>query len=117
MSLKSTPLMFFTNVFFLQVAPTVAVDGILANLAKEGPLVSIFILISIYLAYQIFNKDKQIAELNAYIRTSDKENLEMMNDVTNTLDKVFEQQKGDKETILREISSLKEWIVLNKLNK
>jgi len=108
------------STLLLQVsgAPTsVSVDGLISDLSKQGPLISIFLLICLYLVYQIFNKDKQINELNEYIRSSDKENMSLYKDVANTLDQVFERQKEDRDMIIKEISNLKDWINMNKPSK
>lgn len=69
----------------------------------------------------IREKEAQIAELNAYIRENDKDNLIVLNNVNSTLDKVIENQKSlsDKimdnqrythEDLIKELGNLKEFI-------
>lgn len=99
--------------FLLQIEPTGgAVDSIVTNLSHEGPLVSLFILICLYLAWQIKKKDENIVTLNEYIRESDKENAEILSEVNNTLDRVLENQRNTNEVVIKEISSLKEFLLL-----
>ena len=99
--------------FLLQIEPTSgAVDSIVTNLSHEGPLVSLFILICLYLVWQIKKKDENIVTLNEYIRESDKENAEILSEVNNTLDRVLENQRNTNEVVIKEISSLKEFLLL-----
>ena len=75
-------------------------------------MVSIFILIALYLGYQLHMRDKEIIKLNDYIRESDKENVIVLTEVNNTLDRVLENQKNTNEVVIKEISSLKEFLIL-----
>lgn len=88
------------------------VESILINLAHQGPIVGVCILVCIYFYKQIGKKEKEVESLNEYIRNSDKENLQILNDVNNTLDKVLENQKHSNEMVIREIENLKEYISL-----
>jgi hypothetical protein len=91
-------------------------EKLLQNLAEQGPVVTIAILVCLYFYKQVGKKEKEIETLNGYIRESDKENLQILNDVNNTLDKVLENQKHSNEMVVKEIENLKEYISL-KLDK
>lgn len=89
-----------------------AIDTIIQKLAEQGPVVSIAMLVCLYFYKQVNKKEKEIETLNGYIRDSDKENLQILNDVNNTLDKVLENQKHSNEMVIKEIEYLKEYISL-----
>ncbi len=106
-------MLYLISNFILQAG---AVDKMLEKLAEQGPVVTIAILVCIYFYKQVNKKEKEIDTLNGYIRESDKENLQILNDVNNTLDKVLENQKHSNEIVIKEIENLKEYISL-KLDK
>ncbi len=67
------------------------------------------------------DKEKEISDLNTYIRENDKDNLMVLNNVNATLDKVIETQKTLSEKIienqkhshddlLKELGNIKEFI-------
>ena len=98
----------------LQVIDSETSSGIIAslveNVASQGPMAALFLLITIYLGWRLYRKDKENTELNKYIRDNDKENLKTLNEVNNTLDKVLETQKTSNNSVNREIKNSKEFI-------
>lgn len=93
-----------------------------------SPIVGILAIACIYLARELHNKNGELKCLNEYIRNSEKENLQILQKVNNTLDKVSEAQKsGDdfvlkdigitKDSILKEIDNLKDLILLKLQDK
>lgn len=64
----------------------------------------------------IKEKDEQLKELNKYVRQSEKENLQTLQKVSSTLDRVIDSQKNGDNIVLKEIDNLKD-IILLKLNK
>lgn len=106
------------NIFaiILQVVDTTTSSGIIDKLVDSiitaGPMAALFLLICIYLGWKLYNKEKEVKELNDYIRENDKENLRTLNDVNNTLDKVLEAQKTSDNTVGKEIQNTKDFIIL-----
>jgi type IV secretory pathway VirB4 component len=102
------------------------ISTLVSNLVEQGAIVTIFIVICYYLLNQLKNKDKQlegkdkqldgkdeqVAELNEYIRESEKETVQVLNAVNNTLDRVLENQKSSNNMVIKEIENLKEYISL-----
>jgi len=92
------------------------IQVLLEQLAKEGPIVVVLLLMIILLVYQVYKKEKEIKELNTYIKDANKENIGILIDVTNTLDIVAERQRATNEIVMKEITSLKEFIILKSKN-
>jgi hypothetical protein len=87
------------NLGIILLSDLIDTDTIWKTFAKEGPLILLFLIITVYLGWQSWKKDKEIAKLNDYIRESDKENINLLNQVNNTLDKVLNEQGGFKDKI------------------
>lgn len=86
---------------------------ILESLLKLSPLVASLVLFIYYLYRRnqdleksITTKDSEIKELNLYIRQNDKDNQIILSQVTNTLDKVLDEQKHSVDEIKNHISML-----------
>lgn len=94
------------------ILQAVGVDKMIEKLAEQGPIVTIAILVCLYFYKQLGKKEKEIETLNGYVRESDKENLQILNEVNNTLDKVLENQKQSNQMVIKEIENLKEYISL-----
>lgn len=113
--------LYILNLLFLftgdenMVVSSSGVDALLSQLAKEGPLVALFLLVIIGLVYQLNKREKEIVKLNEYIRETNKDNMNVLNEVTNTLDKVVDKQRDTNDILTKEINNLKEFIIL-KLN-
>lgn len=86
--------------------------NILTDLAKLSPLIAILVAIIAYLIWKIEKREKEIISLNGYIRDNDRENLQILSNLNNTLDKVIEKQKHSNESVIKEIDGLKEYISL-----
>jgi septal ring factor EnvC (AmiA/AmiB activator) len=121
----------FTSFSFIMLQATLTIlESLIDSVAEQGAIATIFIVICYYLVNQLKGKDKQleakdkqldgkdeqVAELNEYIRESEKETVQVLNAVNNTLDKVLENQKNSNNMVIKEIENLKEYISL-KLNK
>jgi hypothetical protein len=97
---------------FIILQSTTVMNSLIGTLAEQGALISLFIIICWYLVKQISKREKEVIDLNDYIRESEKENLQVLNDVNNTLDKVLENQKHSNDMVIKEIENLKEYISL-----
>lgn len=86
--------------------------SILSDLAKLSPLIAILIAIIIYLVWKMEKREKEIVSLNEYIRDNDKENLQILSNLNNTLDKVIEKQKESNDSVIKQIENLKDYINL-----
>jgi hypothetical protein len=104
------------SLLFIFLQSTTVLSSMIGTLAEQGALITLFVLICWYLVRQIGKREKEVTDLNDYIRESEKENLQVLNDVNNTLDKVLENQKHSNDMVIKEIENLKEYITL-KLDK
>lgn len=84
--------------------------NILTDLAKLSPLIALLVVVVIYLMWKLEKREKENISLHEYIRENDKENIEVLTNVTNTLDKVIEKQKDVESNVVREITNLKEYV-------
>lgn len=84
---------------------------IIGALWRLGPAFALMGIAIAYLVYQIDKKEKNVQELNLYIRDNDKENLEVLNSINGTLDKLIQSlvtgNENLKEKIIAEANSLK----------
>jgi len=117
----------------LFLATTTSVD-IWQRLADAGLVFLLMGLAIVWLVRYLKFKDKiikvkddQLLELNEYVRENDKNNLEVLSEVNNTLDKIIEtqkvlsertleSQKSQTESVIKEITALKEAIELRMEN-
>ena len=94
---------------------------ILIELAKLSPIIAILVVGLIYFykkekAYKkeiSDNKDKhdeQISELNKELRDNEKDNLQMISKLADSLDKISNVMNTDNKLIRQEISNLKDII-------
>lgn len=86
---------------------------LLESLAKLSPLVAALVIFIYYLYHKnkqleetIVKKDDDIKELNEYIRQNDKSTQQVLSQVSNTLDKVLDDQKHNVDDIKNHISML-----------
>ena len=94
---------------------TDSVSGLITTLSHEGPLVCLFLLITMYLVYQNHRKDKllekkddEIKELTREVVDYGKEQEIILHEVSSTLDKVIDNQKNMNDTVIRELTSLRD---------
>jgi uncharacterized coiled-coil protein SlyX len=66
----------------------------------------------IYLSYQLYTKEKELKELNTYIRENEIENMKMLEHLSHTLDKVIDNDRNSSNTVIKEINSFKEIIII-----
>ena len=97
----------FTNLLYIQSE----VDFV-AELYNLSPIIGCLILAVVYLVYQIYHKEKQLTELNKYIRDESAENMKTLETVCSTMDKVLDQYEKGNTNITKDINNLKEIIIL-----
>lgn len=92
-----------------------SISGLITTLSHEGPLVCLFLLITMYLVYQNHRKDKllekkddEIKELTREVVDYGKEQEIVLHEVSSTLDKVIDNQKNMNDTVVRELTSLRD---------
>jgi len=87
-------------------------EQLLIELSRLGPVVTILVVAIIYFLRKEKGYKLEITELNKEIKDNEKESLLLINRLANTLDKL----STNKEDVVKEIASLKEFITL-KLEK
>lgn len=85
-------------------------EGFLEKLSEKNIVYTILFIIIVYLGWRLHNREKEIAELQKSIRENEKENLNILTQVSATLDRVIEGQRTTNEMIFRELQNLKEFI-------
>jgi hypothetical protein len=88
------------------------IEKLIDSIVQQGPLAALFLLVCIYLGWRLNKKEKEIKQLNDYIRANDKENLETLNKLSTTLDKIIDTQKNSDSNVVKEIKNTKEIVVL-----
>jgi hypothetical protein len=95
----------------------------ISQLYTLSPIIGLLLVGICFLVYllkrrdeKINEKEEELKELNKYIRENDSENIKILEKVSNTLDRVMEQDKTGNSAVLKEIDNLKQLILL-KLNK
>lgn len=85
---------------------------ILEAIAKSSP---IFLALIGWLYFTIKNlnkKEEDLANLNAEFRKSEKDNMQTLNAVNETLTKVINDASSNQDDVIKEIQGLKEYINL-----
>lgn len=90
----------------LQMDPLII--DIFTNIAKSSPVIGLLIVAVVYLIKKLDKKEKYIEELHNSNRENEKENLQVLNNVNNTLDKVIESQKFSSKEVNKTIENLKD---------
>jgi uncharacterized membrane protein len=95
------------------VTSAVPVESLLTNVTQGSvvSIISLLVLMAIYLGYRLHTKEQENTKLNEYIRESDKENVVILTEVNNTLDRVLEKQKDTNDNVIKEINHLKEFLI------
>ncbi len=91
----------------LQIQET---TSILNSLADLSPVIAVLVAIIIWLGYKLEKSEKKLEELNTVIRNNEKENLSTLNKVSNTLETVIDDSKQSAIDVIKEVSSLREWL-------
>ncbi len=86
------------------------VEQFLDKLTEKNIVYTILMIVIIYLGWRLHNREKEISELQKSIRENEKENLNILTQVSATLDRVIEGQRTTNEMIFRELQNLKEFI-------
>lgn len=86
------------------------VEQFLDKLTEKNIVYTILIIVIAYLGWRLHNREKEITELQKSIRENEKENLNILTQVSATLDRVIEGQRTTNEMIFRELQNLKEFI-------
>ena len=84
--------------------------ALLESIAKLSP---IFLALCGWLYYTITKLNKredELSTINAEYRNSEKENMKTLQSVNETLNKVINEADTNQETVIKEISLLKEYI-------
>ena len=104
--------------------------NLVGDLFKLSPIIGLLIIAINYLVYNIKQKDKALAdkdlkleakdnelkELNKSIRDNEADNIQMMERMSNMLDKLSDNQRVSDDKVLKEIENLKQLLFLH-LNK
>ena len=88
-------------------------EQFLQKLSEKNIVYTILVIAIAYLVWRLHNKEKEISEQQKQIRENEKENLEILNQVSATLDRVIEGQRTTNDMIFRELQNLKEYIKLS----
>lgn len=86
------------------------VEQFLDKLTEKNIVYTILMVVIVYLGWRLHNREKEISELQKSIRENEKENLNILTQVSATLDRVIEGQRTTNEMIFRELQNLKEFI-------
>jgi hypothetical protein len=86
--------------------------NILTLLAKSVPVIAVLILALRYFLKKEKAYIAQINNLQKELRSNEKETLQVLTKLTQTLDKVVENNEEDREDILKEIKSLNKTLSL-----
>lgn len=98
---------------FLNIISYIQSDvDFVTDLYKLSPIIGCMIIAIIYLSYQVYTKEKELKELNKYIRENEIENMKMLEHLSHTLDKVIDNDKNSSNIVLKEINNFKEVIII-----
>lgn len=104
--------------------------NLVGDLFKLSPIIGLLIIAITYLLINIKQKDKALAdkdlkleakdkelkELNKSIRENEADNIQMMERMSNMLDKLSDNQRVSDDKVLKELENLKQLLFLH-LNK
>lgn len=98
---------------FLNIISYVQSDvDFVTDLYNLSPIIGCLVICIIYLTYQVYTKEKELKELNKYIRENEIENMKMLEHLSHTLDKVIDNDRNSNNTVLKEINNIKEVIII-----
>lgn len=104
--------------FYMLLYVSTEVDFV-AELYNLSPIIGLLVVAVITLAYvvkkmddKIIKKEEELKELHNYLRDNDAENIKMLENLSNTIDKVIEQGKHGNSIVLKELDNLKQIISL-----
>lgn len=83
---------------------------LVVGIAKLSPVFAILILWLYSTLKSLKEKEKEIAELQEYIRGNEKENMKVFQQVSETLLNITNDTTNSNANVTREFSSLKEYI-------
>jgi hypothetical protein len=83
---------------------------LLMSLAKLSPVFAILILWLWTTIKRLFEREAEITKLQEEIRASEKENMKLFKEVSETLINISNDTTNSNETVVREITNLKEYI-------
>jgi hypothetical protein len=86
------------------------VEQFLDKLTEKNIVYTILVVVITYLGWRLHKREHEISELQKSIRENEKENLNILTQVSATLDRVIEGQRTTNEMIFRELQNLKEFI-------
>ena len=86
------------------------IEHFIDNLTEKSIVYTILFLVIIYLIYRLHQKEKELSELQKTIRENEKENMNILTQVSATLDRVIEGQRTTNEMIFRELQNLKDFV-------
>lgn len=64
---------------------------IISKVVEHGPAIAFLVWMVIYFKSQLKEKDKAITNLNKELRESEKETINYLKDLANSLDKLYEK--------------------------
>lgn len=96
--------------FFSILLQASFVEQFLDKLTEKNIVYTILVIVIAYLGWRLHIKEKEISDLQKSIRENEKENLNILTQVSATLDRVIEGQRTTNEMIFRELQNLKEFI-------
>jgi len=99
--------------FLLQIAETAGRESsegnIWMDMVKMSPLIAVLIGVIFYLVKKGDKKEKEVEELNLYVRENDKENLVVLTELSKSLEKIIDNQRASGEAVSKQIQNLKEF--------
>lgn len=96
--------------FFSILLQASFVEQFLNKMTEKNIVYTLLMLVIIYLVWKLHIREKDIDEMQKKTHNNEKENMNILNQVSATLDRVIEGQRTTNEMIFREIQNLKEFI-------
>ena len=93
------------------------ITEILDTLLALGPVVSILIAVILYLHKKLKASEEEVKELHKGTRDSDKQNIIILESLSNALDKLSEKENNSTDKIITELRSLRDLILAKLENK
>ena len=88
-------------------------EQFLNKLTEKNIVYTMLVIAIAYLVWRLNNREKEVSEQQKQMRENERENLEILNQVSATLDRVIEGQRTTNDMIFRELQNLKEYIKLS----
>ena len=87
---------------------------LLEQLLTLGPVVTLLVSIIIYLAKKLTRTENHLKEIAKETRESEKENILVLDSISNALDKLSDKDIASKKLVIVELRSMRD-LILSKL--